>query len=248
MNVPHRLVFALSDAGWYHRQTIIWAKATSGEIREGTCMPESVNDRLNQSFEYIFLLTKKDKYYFDSYAIKEPLSSSTNKESTGMANMRSVWRINLQQGSSGQHIAGYPEKIPYYCIKAGSSEKGCCKDCGKPYERILEKLGKINHSWAPGTRDYHKLEKSKGRHGSTSAFLTDESVNYVHSGWKKTCNCESDEISPSLILDPFMGSGTTAVVALKEDRDLLGIELNPEYKEFAENRIKPYFFKSKDLF
>lgn len=248
MNVPHRLVIALSDAGWYHRQTIIWAKATSGEIREGSCMPESVNDRLNQSFEYIFLLTKKDKYYFDSYAIKEPLSSSTTKGSNGTGNMRSVWRINLQPGSNGQHIAGFPEKIPYYCIKAGSSEKGCCVECGKPYKRILEKNGTINHSYAPGSRDYHKLETAKGKHGSTSSFLTDESVQWKHIGWQKTCNCESNEISPSLILDPFMGSGTVAVVALKEQRDFYGIELNPESQKFAMERIKPHFYKSKNLF
>lgn len=237
MNVPHRLVIALSDAGWYHRQTIIWAKATSGEIREGSCMPESVNDRLNQSFEYIFLLTKKDKYFFDSHAIKEPISNSsisrlnqdiknqigTTKANggektngnfkavgdmeTGLANMRSVWRINLQPGSSGQHIAGFPEKLPFYCIKAGSSEKGCCKNCGKPYFRILDEI------------------KSNT--------------------WQKPCICETDEIVPSIIIDPFMGSGTTAKMALKLDRDFIGFELNEEYFKFAQDRIKPYLFKER---
>lgn len=272
MNVPHRLVIALSDAGWYHRQTIIWAKATSGEIREGSCMPESVNDRLNQSFEYIFLLTKKDKYYFDSYAIKEPLSSSIplreagnfnknkmgelNKNfnnrssdyvSLGMANMRSVWRINLQPGSNGNHIAGFPEKIPYYCIKAGSSEKGCCNDCGKPYERILES-NKINRNELDPNNPNYRPNNYNGKYANINGKGDAGYNNTVHIGWQKTCNCESDEISPSLILDPFMGSGTVAVVALKEQRDFYGIELNPEYQKFAMERIRPHFYKSKNLF
>ena len=261
MGVPWRLAFALSDAGWYLRQDIIWAKATSGQERNGNCMPESINDRMTKSHEYIFLLTKKDKYYFDNYAVKEPLNILTASKSKfgghkysserndkdrrydvdqldGLGNMRSVWRINLQPGSSGQHIAGYPEKLPYYCIKAGSSEKGCCADCGKPYVRILEDVGKINHSWAPGTRDFHKLEQSKGRHGSTSAFLTDETVNYKSAGWQKSCNCETNEIVPSIILDPFMGSGTTAKVALELGRKFVGFELNEEYIDFANNRIE----------
>jgi DNA modification methylase len=272
MNVPHRLVIALSDAGWYHRQTIIWAKATSGEIREGSCMPESVNDRLNQSFEYIFLLTKKDKYYFDSYAIKEPLSSSTslreagnfiknkmgelNKNfnsrssdyvNSGMASMRSVWRINLQPGSNGNHIAGFPEKIPYYCIKAGSSEKGCCNDCGKPYERILESK-KIKRSELSPENINYRPNDYNGKYSDINGKGDAGFNETIFKGWKKTCNCESDEISPSLILDPFMGSGTVAVVALKEQRDFYGIELNPESQTFAMERIKPHFYKSKNLF
>lgn len=277
MNVPHRLVIALSDAGWYHRQTIIWAKATSGEIREGSCMPESVNDRLNQSFEYIFLLTKKDKYYFDSYAIKEPVSQNSiqlsksgwkpnhkagvghaiqpevfeNMErfvpSDGLANMRSVWRINLQPGSNGNHIAGFPEKIPYYCIKAGSSEKGCCNDCGKPYERILES-NKINRNELDPDNPNYRPNNYNGKYTEINGKGDGGYNNTVHLGWQKTCNCESNELTPSLILDPFMGSGTVAVVALKEQRDFYGIELNPESQQFAMERIKPHFYKSKNLF
>lgn len=270
MNVPHRLVLALSDAGWYHRQTIVWAKATSGEERRGSCMPESVNDRLTQSFEYIFLLTKKDRYYFDNYAIKEPLNKlqtskskfggqkygskrkDTNREYDveqlgGLGNMRNVWRINLQPGSSGQHPAGFPEKIPFNCIKAGSSEKGCCAECGKPYKRLLEKDGVINHSWAPGTRDQHKVQKTQENIGVTSSLLTDQSVNYISVGWEKSCNCETGEIVPSIILDPFMGSGTTAKVALELNRNFVGFELNGEYLTFANNRITQ-LLNSKNFF
>lgn len=262
MNVPHRLVFALSDVGWYHRQTIIWAKATSGETREGSAMPESVTDRFSSSFEYVFMLTKNDKYFFDQFSVKEPLSTDTffrsrrnfntnkiGKENgnfdnrshdyveSGLGNMRNVWRINLQPGSSGQHIAGYPERLVEVCLKTGSSEYGCCAECGDPYIRILKKDGEINMSWSPGSRDYHKLTKSKGRLGSTSSFLTDAVSNHVHSHWEKTCKCDTNNLKKSVILDPFMGSGTTALVALKNSRDFIGYELNPEYVNICNNRI-----------
>lgn len=267
MGIPWRVAFALSDSGWYLRQDIIWAKATSGHDRLGSCMPESVTDRFTNSKEYIFLFTKNDKYFFDSYAVKEPVSQSSVERvsqenfvnqngttkanggrktngnlkpvvvSSGLANMRSVWRINLQPGSSGEHIAGYPEKLVEPCIKAGTSEYGCCKNCGKPYIRILNKDGYINHSWAPNTRNQNRQDELRGRHGETSSLRTDKTINYVHGGWNKQCNCETDEIIPSIVLDPFMGSGTTAFVAAKFGRNFIGFELNQNYIKFANNRL-----------
>lgn len=271
MMVPARVAIALQESGWYLRNDIIWAKATSGLERNGTCMPESVNDRFVSAHEHIFLLTKNDKYFFDAHAVKESINSDSIRRSkaaftvnkltnvngnfenrshdyleTGLSNMRNVWRINLQPGSSGQHIAGYPEKIPEYCIKSGTSEYGCCKECGKSFSRILEKTHDLNVSWAPGSRDYHKLETSKGRHGKTSSFLTDTVQSFKTTGWEKTCKCETDEIVPPIVLDPFMGSGTTALVACKLGRNFIGFELNPEYIKFANKRIK--FNKFEKIF
>jgi DNA modification methylase len=268
MNVPHRLVLALSDAGWYHRDTIIWAKATSGQVREGSAMPISAVDRFTPSFEYIFMLTKRDKYYFDQFGVKETInpdsilrskrSFNTNKQQNGnfdnrqhnyvdinLVNMRNVWRINLQPGSSGQHIAGYPEKLVEPCILTATSRKGNCKDCGKPYERILEKDGTVKHNLTLETRDYRKLETSKGQHGKTSLFLTDTTDNYKSIGWKKTCKCSTDEIILPIVLDPFMGSGTTALVALQNKCDFIGFELNPESIEIANKRISNYLYNNK---
>lgn len=267
MGVPWRLAFALSDAGWYLRQDIIWAKATSGQERNGNCMPESVTDRMTKGHEYIFLLTKNDRYYFDNYAVKESLNKivpprpyGSKKQlgnrndvdrlfdpesSDGLGNMRSVWRINLQPGSSGQHIAGYPEKIPYYCIKAGSSEKGCCANCGKPYERIIEKNGSIKMGWAPEKRDIERYNGIYEERKNPSGLITGNINQYKFINWKKSCNCETNEIFPSIILDPFMGSGTTAKVALQLERDFIGFELNEDYLKFAQERIKPYLFKER---
>jgi DNA modification methylase len=269
MNVPHRLVMALSDSGWYHRDTIIWAKATSGQVREGSAMPESCTDRFSRSFEYVFMLTKNDTYYFDQFSVKEPISESSvgrlsqdvaqqigsfkanggrktngNLKAVGhgMANMRNVWRINLQPGANGQHVAGYPEALVEPCIKTGTPEYGCCVECGKPYQRIFEKTDDLNVSWAPGSRDYHKLEQSKGRHGKTSSFLTDTVQQFKCVGWEQTCKCETSDTIPSVVIDPFMGSGTTALVALKHGRNFIGFEINPEYIDIAKKRIAPFLY------
>jgi DNA modification methylase len=248
----------------------VWAKATSGQVREGSVMPSSVTDRFSPAFEYIFMLTKSVKYYFDQYGVKETISNSsisrlnqdienqigTTKANggkknngnfkavgdieSGLVNMRNVWRINLQPGSNGQHIAGYPEKLVEPCIKTATSKKGNCVECGNPYERVLEKDG-VNdqNSWnRSGAID--KLKTSKGIHGKTSTFLTDTTTNYKHIGWQKTCKCQTNDISLPIVLDPFMGSGTTALVALKNGCDFIGFELNPEYIEIANKRISPY--------
>jgi site-specific DNA-methyltransferase (adenine-specific) len=219
MNVPHRLAIALSEAGWYHPDTIIWAKASSGQVREGSVMPESCTDRFSKSVEYVFMFTKNENYYFDQFSVKESISNSfkTRNDTSHIidelvVNMRNVWRINLQPGAAGEHIAGYPEKLVEPCIKTGSSEKGCCIECGKPWVRILEKQ-----------------------------IIKTDNISIQRSvGWKKSCKCLTDEIKPSLIFDPFMGSGTTGLVALKLGREFIGIELNPESIEIANKRISPF--------
>jgi len=134
MGMPWRLAFALQDFGWYLRQDIIWHKPNP--------MPESVKDRCTKSHEYIFLLTKNSKYYFDSDAIKEKAhttdESSRDRDNSRlnntpgrnrmaglktnhyeMKNKRSVWSINTKP-YSGAHFAVYPEELVEPMILAGS--------------------------------------------------------------------------------------------------------------------------------
>jgi site-specific DNA-methyltransferase (cytosine-N4-specific) len=140
MGMPWRLAFALQDFGWYLRQDIIWHKPNP--------MPESVTDRCTKSHEYIFLLTKNQKYYFDHEAIKEDSVDieSTSKryeknfnafnggmetgaisrnnpvaklEFDGKRNKRDVWTINTKS-YKGAHFAVYPEELIEPCILAGS--------------------------------------------------------------------------------------------------------------------------------
>jgi DNA modification methylase len=137
MGMPWRLAFALQDFGWYLRQDIIWHKPNP--------MPESVTDRCTKSHEYIFLLTKNQKYYFDNQSIKEPAihsnRSAGNKnpqkgaEKEGMeiraglieaqqkiyelSNKRDVWTVPVKP-YTGAHFAVYPEELIKPCILAGS--------------------------------------------------------------------------------------------------------------------------------
>ena len=159
MGVPWRVAFALQDAGWWLRQDIIWNKPN--------CMPEPVKDRCTKNHEYIFLLTKREKYFFDHVAIKEPVLEDSLKRaqnswdsdhpSTGFhgqgihteqmgkrfvdpsgRNKRTVWTVNPKP-YKGAHFAVYPPDLIEPCILAGSSAHGCCADCGAPYVRVVEK-------------------------------------------------------------------------------------------------------------
>jgi len=151
VGIPWMVAFALRDDGWYLRSDIIWAK--------GNCMPESVTDRPTKSHEYVFLLTKSQDYFYDQDAVREPASvnkpwaDSTNggnkyaitrgdcgrstslgKPADELRNRRTVWNINPKP-YKGAHFAVMPEELASLCIKAGTSERGCCCKCGAPCHR-----------------------------------------------------------------------------------------------------------------
>jgi len=113
IGVPWRLAFALQEDGWYLRSDIIWNKPN--------CQPESVKDRPTRSHEYIFLLTKSEKYYYDNDAIKEEASNGSRK------NKRTVWNINTE-AFPGAHFATFPETLVLPCILAGSREEDIVLD------------------------------------------------------------------------------------------------------------------------
>jgi len=177
IGIPWMLAFALRADGWYLRQDIIWHKPNP--------MPESVQDRCTKGHEYIFLMTKSQKYYYDHEAIKEPVkedwgtrdrsNGKYHNEGTGlqphsgleksyeMANKRSVWSVPVKP-YTGAHFAVFPSELIEPCILAGAPVGG-------------------------------------------------------------------------IVLDPFMGSGTTAQVAQDLGRQYLGCELNPEYGKLQQKRL-----------
>ena len=229
-------------------------------------MPQSVTDRPSTSHEYIFLLTKSAKYYFDAEAIREPVSGTANlrgkKDGSDPSmdfkmsepgkgnrnnssfqsymkdlppengrNCRSVWNINTAPFPSA-HFATFPPAIPERCIKAGTSEKGCCPKCGSPWRRVVTK-GSAPDLSAKGSRfDLGKTGiNGQGRTQPGERFLNETT------GWTPTCTCPPADPVPCVCLDPFSGAGTTALVAAKLGRDAIGIELNPEYVEMSRKRI-----------
>lgn len=109
IGVPWRLAFALQEDGWYLRSDIIWNKPN--------CQPESVKDRPTRSHEYVFLLSKSEKYYYDHEAIKEPAADKAQQ----LKNRRTVWNINTEP-YAGAHFAVYPRQLVRLCVLAGSEE------------------------------------------------------------------------------------------------------------------------------
>lgn len=265
IGVPWRVAFALQADGWYLRSDIIWAKPNP--------MPESVRDRPTRSHEYIFMLSKSSRYYWDQEAVREPHTDSngsrleaqreygTTSEDVGESapyavqarhrglpgvgttspgwnpagrNIRSVWNIATQPYKEA-HFATFPEKLVEPCILAGSSPKAC-GECGAPWERVVEKrsFDRTNDRLYGGTLGNNPSGKVPN---SNTRGCPDPEVETV--GWQSTCKHKSwgDDRGQSLVLDPFCGSGTVGVVALRHGRSFIGLELNPSYCQMAAHRI-----------
>jgi DNA modification methylase len=268
--IPWMLAFALRADGWYLRSDIIWAKPNP--------MPESVTDRPTKSHEYLFLLTKSAKYFYDNEAIKEPSSASYlndgrwetgpteenekdgyelagarnpkrvhsvfNGERKTSVNKRSVWTVTTAPYPEA-HFATYPPDLIKPGILAGTSAKGCCAECGAPWERIVKKSGgTTGKSWHNHENDL--VVGQSGGKASQAGFETDYRVETL--GWQPTCKCadirysgrgaikQPSSIIPCTVLDPFAGSGTTGMVALELGRKAILIELNPAYCKLIERR------------
>jgi DNA modification methylase len=245
MMVPARVALALQADGWYLRSDIIWAKKA--------CMPESVTDRPTSAHEHVFLLTKKAKYYFDMEAVREQSErpeligkmrlSGVNgligqRNDVGRQhdycnpagrNLRNVWHLGPSPFPEA-HFATFPPALVEPCIKAGTSERGCCAACGAPWGRVVERSTAIparNGTWkSTGENHRNDLERKGGFYDQESQTL----------GWRPSCSCNADAI-PCTVLDPFAGSGTTGLVAERLGRDSILIELNPAYAAMSRDRI-----------
>jgi DNA modification methylase len=184
IGIPWRVAFALQADGWYLRQDIIWHKPNP--------MPESVKDRCTKAHEYIFLLSKSPKYYFDSEAIKEPYSDSYLKDKRhGNAKTKHEnWKDYSSQGTNVQTPTQLHDNM-------------FSKDLG---------TGKNKRSvWTVTTKPF------KGAHFAT--FPPDLIEPCVLAG------CPENGV----VIDPFNGAGTVGVVSFKNNRNYVGVELNPEY-------------------
>lgn len=325
LGIPWMLAFALREDGWYLRQDIIWGKRN--------CMPESVNDRCTKNHEYIFLISKSSKYFFDQTAILEPLAQSSvqrlsqdvenqtgsargsgglkhngpmkavatmlgswsnskyfkndtmfvedgrtleskqkaisksqsfkrekhhisepifgqsqiqhrpnrkETEPTGMRNKRSVWWI-ATEGFSEAHFATFPQKLIEDCIKAGASEYGCCPICGNGYRRSVEthlvpgKKASFNSQY--DERDQNSDGNDAGSNRMRDGHKPGWHNEVIGEQWIPGCKHQMTNVKKSVVLDMFMGSGTTAIVATKLGRNFIGIEQNEKYLAIAERRM-----------
>ncbi|MEG6507209.1 DNA-methyltransferase [Nitratidesulfovibrio sp. 1201_IL3209] len=244
IGIPWMLAFSLRADGWYLRQDIIWAKPN--------CMPESVRDRCTKSHEYVFLLSKSPRYFFDADAVKEPAAASSISrwaqdieaqegstrvpgKSNGkmkavgggaFRNRRSVWSVPTAK-FDGAHFAVFPPALVEPCVLAGTSSHGVCPACGNPWARVIERTGHENmreQAHQPGNR----TTKTDSTGWAPLTRATDK--------WSPTCDCGKSPV-PATVLDPFSGTGTTGEVAVLAGRCFVGCELNPAYVADARARI-----------
>jgi DNA modification methylase len=190
VGIPWRIAFALQADGWYLRSDIIWAKPNP--------IPESVTDRPTKSHEYMFLLSKSPRYYYDHEAIKEEVAESTAG--------RGPVSFGGEKGRNYRPEVGDPN------FRNGSEQWGRVSEYtdGKRNKRSV---------WTVSTKPF------SGAHFAT--FPPDLIEPCILAG------CPEG----GTVLDPFNGAGTTGLVALRHNRDYLGIELNPEYVEMSKRRI-----------
>lgn len=270
VGIPWMVAFAFRADGWYLRSDIIWHKSNP--------MPESVTDRPTKAHEYIFLLTKKRKYFYDREAIREPaklwnagrmsapkMGKHRSIDPYGQqtkkvydvikgANRRTVWTIATQP-YPGAHFATFPPKLIELCILAGTSPKAC-EVCGAPWERVVEKGAPID-DWkkacgADSNGEYKgraqkDYEKARAENASeVKKRILAGMLERKTTGWQPTCTCQNEGKGRCIVLDPFMGSGTTGMVAAMHQRNFIGFELNPEYCKMAEKRIEPYLMRIEE--
>lgn len=213
MGIPWRVAFALQAAGWFLRCDIIWAKPNP--------MPESVQDRPTRAHEYLFLLSKSERYYYDHESVKEPAVHASDAP-------RNRWDTKdaLIPGQKPQKRTGRDKgNAKTFC--SGVYTEGKCFDNGaqcprgshgnKPNETGLRNRRSV---WTVATRPF------PGAHFAT--FPPELITPCILAG------CPMGGV----VLDPFFGSGTTGDVAQTYRRRWIGIELNPDYCALAARRVQ----------
>ena len=148
--------------------------------------------------------------------------------------MRSIWETSVSS-FKGKHFATFPQKLINPCVKASTSEKGCCVKCGTPWERKFEK------------KEVEMVKDTDKKHKEIINMYPDMpdkkefQLQLIEKGWEKQCDCDTNEVKPCIVLDPFSGMATTGLAAFKYNQHYVGIELNKEYFDMSRDRLAEGF-------
>ena len=218
IGIPWMLAFALRADGWYLRQDIIWHKPNP--------MPESVRDRCTKAHEYVFLLSKSDRYFIDPEGMKEPAAASSIAR----------WAQNVDGQRGSDRVPGKTNGT-MKAVGGPRSRRDSFKRDGSKREEAIPGQGYGTHrpdrdesEWNTATRNRRSVwtvptRPYKGAHFATFPPALIEP-------------CVLAASRPSdIVLDPFMGSGTTAAVAIQHGRQYIGCEINPEYQPLQQSRL-----------
>lgn len=160
------------------------------------------------------------------------------------ANKRDVWTV-ATEGYKGAHFAVFPPDLVRPCILAATSAYGSCSQCGSPWIRDIVAAPNPSKEFNVGPRRGDECAKTGNANTVAGLHRNGSEVRRraEDRGWKPSCGCDGD-IQPCLVLDPFMGSGTTAHVSIECGREFVGYELNPEYHRLIANRLGMFYRES----
>lgn len=215
IGIPWMVAFALRADGWYLRQDIVWSKCNP--------MPESVRDRCTKAHEYLFLLTKSPRYYFDAAAIAEPLAQSSIERLSQPS-------LDAQAGSA--RVPGKTNGPMKAVARSGNKARKSAALRGVPGADPNSTSGAVAGSipWEGSTRNKRSVWNVATQPFKEAHFAT------FPPALVEPCVLAGSRPG-DLVLDPFMGAGTTGLVAQRLGRRWIGCELNPEYAAMAERRI-----------
>ena len=215
IGVPWMLAFALRDAGWFLRQDIIWSKPNP--------MPESVRDRCTKAHEYIFLLSKNERYYFDQDAILEPVAASS---------VERLSQPTIDQQAGSDRVPGKTNGPMKAVSRSGNKERKPAGLRGIPGASVTDPNGGVAGSvpWEGSERNKRSVWTVTTQPFKEAHFAT------FPPALIEPCilaGCPAG----GTVLDPFGGAGTTGLVADRHGRNAILVEINPEYAAMARNRI-----------
>ena len=256
--IPALVALALQADGWFLRSDVIWAKPNPMPS-SCTSRPSNAHEHI-----FMLTKRPGSQAYFDMEAVKEPqrhtsveraqradmrgkpgwseayhgnppkgLAKQSERDTSTGRHLRDVWTIPTR-GVGLAHFAVFPLDIPARCIRASTSEVGCCPSCGAPWQRVMERTEDPDTS-AKGSR--FDAGKTAARDGGDRTQPGERTTKRT-AGWRPGCECGREDVQPCLVLDPFFGAGTTGLAAQKLGRRWVGSEISERYAEMAALRIR----------
>ncbi|WP_430434273.1 DNA-methyltransferase [Methyloversatilis sp.] len=234
---PWRLAFALQDAGWWLRQDIIWSKPNP--------MPESVRDRCTKSHEYLFLMTRSERYFFDQDAILEPASPNTlARLAQDVANQTGSTRANgggktngnmkaVGRGSSGVGFGhGYDANPKPRSRRDSFKREDSKREQAIPGQSVgTHRPERAESEWDVSRRNRRSVWTIPTQAYSGAHFAT------FPEALVEPCVLAGSRPG-DIVFDPFFGTGTTGRVALRLGRQFIGCELNPANSALQDDRLR----------
>lgn len=214
--LPHRVAISLAEKGWVVRSDVVWAKPNP--------MPHSTQDRLNEEKEFLFQLANSPDYWFDLDSIREPYSES------------SIERIESDAPILNRATERYADSTP---ISGGENYSRKInpngKNPGDVWEITVPTFSEAHFAVFPEALIERPI-KATCPHSVCATCGTPYERSDDETEWTQMCTCDTEETESGIVLDPFMGSGTTAVTAKRLGRKFIGFELNPDYVAIAQKR------------